>query len=63
MRVNFLLLALIMLLVSAGAALRGNYGQVAAGIALAVGMVIVHFIRARRFKRFDERLQQGETFD
>ncbi len=43
--------------------MRGNYAMAAAGVAVAALMIIVHFIRVRRFKRFDERQAQKKTFE
>lgn len=60
MRVNFLTLAAIMFLLGlTRLALNHDPWLGGAGIAMGAAMVIAHFIRARRFKRFD----QSKTFD
>jgi hypothetical protein len=53
MRLNFLLLAGMMLLLAAQRALRHDYCFTGLAVALACATVVVHFIRVRRFKRFD----------
>ena len=53
MRVNFLLLAGMMLLLAAQRALGHDYWFAGLADALACAAVVVHFIRMRRFKRFD----------
>jgi hypothetical protein len=63
MRVNFLLLAGLLLGLGVMQALKGNYVAGVAGLAVATLLAVTHFIRVRRFKRFDERAAQRRTFD
>jgi hypothetical protein len=62
MRVNFLFLAALMLLLAAQKFLGREYVFAAAFAALAVAMTVVHFIRVRRFKSYDEA-QKMRNFD
>ena len=62
MRVNFLILAALMLLLSIQRIFGREYISAAASAALAVLMTVVHFIRVRRFKRYDEA-KKMRTFD
>jgi hypothetical protein len=62
MRANFLFLAALMLLLAIQKFFRREYIYAAAFAALAVAMTVVHFIRVRRFKRYD-RAQKMRDFD
>jgi hypothetical protein len=60
MRVNFLQLAAVMLLLGlCRLFLNHDPWLGGAAIAMSVAMVVAHFVRVTRFKRFD----QGRTFD
>jgi hypothetical protein len=59
---NFLFLAALMLLLAAQKFLGREYVFAAAFAALAVAMTVVHFIRVRRFKSYDEA-QKMRNFD
>jgi hypothetical protein len=63
MRVNFLLLAGLLLGLAVMQVLKGNYVAGGAGLTVAALLAVVHFIRVRRFRRFDERAAQRRTFD
>jgi Flp pilus assembly protein TadB len=52
-RANFLLLAGIMLLLAGQRAMFHDYWLAGASLAVACLLIVVHFIRVRRFKRFD----------
>ncbi len=58
-RVNLGALALLMLAVAGMQAINRHYLMAAVGVGVAVVMFIVHRIRVRRFKQFD----QSRTFD
>lgn len=62
MRANFSILGCLFLVGAVVQAINHNYLLAGASVAVALFMFVVHFIRVRRFRKFDQDKRSTDAF-